>query len=162
MINDKDSELMPSIGDVVTVRAGDYAVGHCRPPRSKQFKPGVSGNPRGRPKRDRNFNRMFHFALEEKLPANGTGKQQTAYFAFVQSLVDQTLQRKPNALRLLMRILKKKNVFKPIATPGVFRGGIVTAPPEYRQDRRTGAHVGKLYYGTANDGTKVPFYGTED
>ena len=87
MTNDKDSELTPSTDDVGTVGTGDYAVGHCRPPRSKQFKPGVSGNPRGRPKRNRNFNRMFHFALEEKLPANGTGKQQTAYFAFVQSLV---------------------------------------------------------------------------
>jgi len=105
---------------------------------------------------------MFHIALEEKLPASGAGKQQTAYFAFIQSLVDRALQRKPNALRLLMRILRKKNVFQPIATPGVFQGGIVVVPPEYRQDSRTGAHVGKLYYGTANDGTKVPFYGSED
>ncbi len=162
MTNDKDSEHTPSTDDVGTVGTGDYAVGHCRPPRSKQFKPGVSGNPRGRPRRSRNFNRMFHIALEEKLPASGAGKQQTAYFAFIQSLVDRALQRKPNALRLLMRILRKKNVFQPIATPGVFQGGIVVVPPEYRQDSRTGAHVGKLYYGTANDGTKVPFYGSED
>ena len=29
---------------------GDYAVGYGRPPKATQFKPGRSGNPRGRPK----------------------------------------------------------------------------------------------------------------
>lgn len=30
----------------------DEDVGYCRPPRSYQFRPGQSGNPRGRPRRD--------------------------------------------------------------------------------------------------------------
>lgn len=34
-----------------TVR--DYEVGHCKPPKEHQFKPGQSGNPKGRPKKDR-------------------------------------------------------------------------------------------------------------
>lgn len=29
--------------------SGDYAVGYCRPPKEHQFRPGESGNPRGRP-----------------------------------------------------------------------------------------------------------------
>jgi len=32
---------------------GDYAVDHRRPPMASRFKPGVSGNPRGRPKAPR-------------------------------------------------------------------------------------------------------------
>jgi Family of unknown function (DUF5681) len=31
---------------------GDYEVGYCKPPRNRQFKPGQSGNPRGRPRRE--------------------------------------------------------------------------------------------------------------
>jgi hypothetical protein len=30
---------------------GDYEVGYGKPPRNRQFKPGQSGNPRGRPRR---------------------------------------------------------------------------------------------------------------
>ena len=32
-----------------------YKVGYRRPPRRAQFRPGQSGNPRGRPKGSRNF-----------------------------------------------------------------------------------------------------------
>ena len=34
--------------------AADYEVGYARPPKATRFKPGVSGNPRGRPKGSRN------------------------------------------------------------------------------------------------------------
>ena len=30
----------------------DYAIGYGKPPASRRFKPGVSGNPRGRPRRE--------------------------------------------------------------------------------------------------------------
>ena len=32
---------------------GDYEVGYGKPPKKSRFKPGTSGNPRGRPVRDR-------------------------------------------------------------------------------------------------------------
>ena len=32
-----------------------YDVGYCRPPEDRQFKPGQSGNPRGRPKGSKNI-----------------------------------------------------------------------------------------------------------
>ena len=34
-------------------QGGDYAVGYGRPPKATQFKPGQSGNPKGRPKGSR-------------------------------------------------------------------------------------------------------------
>lgn len=40
----------------------DYEVGFGRPPVKSQFKPGVSGNPKGRPKRDKSG---FHSSILE-------------------------------------------------------------------------------------------------
>lgn len=160
MTIDKHDGPPPSMNGIGNVGVADYEVGHGRPPQSTRFKQGVSGNPRGRPKRRLQLNKLFHLALDEQLPVSATGKRETALFAFIQSLVDRTLKRDPNALRSLMRIFTRVNAFRPIAPPNAIQGAVVE-PPEYRQDRRTGAHIGKLYYGTANDGTKVPFYGID-
>ena len=42
------------------------AVGYGRPPVNRQFKPGQSGNPRGRPKGSKNFATIFAEALKKK------------------------------------------------------------------------------------------------
>jgi hypothetical protein len=46
--------------------AGDYAVGYGRPPLHTRFKPGHSGNPRGRPKGPKSILRLLIEALEER------------------------------------------------------------------------------------------------
>ncbi len=38
-----------------STEAADYEVGYCRPPLATRFRPGQSGNPRGRPKGSRNL-----------------------------------------------------------------------------------------------------------
>jgi hypothetical protein len=40
-------------------------VGKGKPPKSKQFKKGKSGNPNGRPKGARNYNTLFKIAMKE-------------------------------------------------------------------------------------------------
>lgn len=49
-------------------------VGYGRPPRASQFKPGKSGNPKGRPKGSRNFSTALVEALEERVPVTVNGK----------------------------------------------------------------------------------------
>ncbi len=44
----------------------DYAVGYGRPPLHTRFKPGHSGNPRGRPKGPKSILRLLIEALEER------------------------------------------------------------------------------------------------
>ena len=47
------------------------AVGYGRPPVNRQFKPGQSGNPKGRPKGHKNFATTLAEALNEKIAVRG-------------------------------------------------------------------------------------------
>ncbi len=44
---------------------GEYKVGKCRPPIEKQYKPGQSGTPKGRPRGRRNTKTIVERVLEE-------------------------------------------------------------------------------------------------
>jgi hypothetical protein len=44
-----------------------YEVGYCKPPKHTQFKPGQSGNCKGRPRGQRNFRTAVRDALQEKV-----------------------------------------------------------------------------------------------
>jgi len=67
-------------------------VGYKQPPRKTQFKPGKSGNPRGRPKRKVNMSESLNRVLDDKIVVTGLGKGKTGLEAFVQSVVDRVLQ----------------------------------------------------------------------
>ena len=45
----------------------DYEVGYKKPPRSSQFQPGQSGNPRGRPKAAKDLNTLVRETMEAKI-----------------------------------------------------------------------------------------------
>jgi hypothetical protein len=53
----------------------DYEVGFGRPPKQTRFKPGQSGNPRGRPKRLPTFKEDFNAELRERLLLRENGRE---------------------------------------------------------------------------------------
>jgi hypothetical protein len=53
---------------------GDYVVGKGRPPLSTRWKPGQSGNPKGRPKRAKNMITHPHKALSKMIAIREDGK----------------------------------------------------------------------------------------
>ena len=56
-------------------KAAEYEVGYGRPPKFTRFKPGTSGNPKGRPRVSKNLAAAFESALSERVPVNDNGKR---------------------------------------------------------------------------------------
>jgi len=57
----------------------EYEVGYKKPPRATQFKPGTSGNPKGRPKRVRSpLNEILEDVLDAVVKYRENGKVRTA------------------------------------------------------------------------------------
>ena len=57
--------------------AKDYKIGRGKPPTDKQFKPGQSGNPAGRPKGSKNFKTDFMEEMQVKIEIAESGAKQT-------------------------------------------------------------------------------------
>lgn len=53
----------------------DYEVGHGRPPVASRFKPGQSGNPKGRPKASENLSTLAREKLQAKIPVREGGRE---------------------------------------------------------------------------------------
>lgn len=53
----------------------DYKVGYRKPPKDKQFKPGQSGNCRGRPKGSKSFSTALEAELQSFIPITENGKR---------------------------------------------------------------------------------------
>jgi len=64
-------------------------VGYKEPPKHSQFRPGTSGNPRGRPKHIRNFKNDFRDELDEHIQIREGGHEikVTKQRAFIKALV---------------------------------------------------------------------------
>lgn len=55
----------------------DYEVGYRKPPKGSQFKPGKSGNPKGRPKGGRGFKQLFQSELNRQVKLTDDGKSRS-------------------------------------------------------------------------------------
>lgn len=84
----------------------DYAVGYRRPPRDTQFKPGRSGNPKGRPKAAKSMNTVVRDNLTQKVTirtANGT-RRITRIEAVIHKTIELAMKGNPRALTELLKL----------------------------------------------------------
>ena len=114
--------------------------------RSTQFKPGQSGNPRGRPKRKIDLSVAFNKALNDKILITNLGTTRTGLEAFVQSSVDRVLQGDSKGIVPLMNLFKKAKFFKPVPNPTRLTG-VVVMPADYRKDKELGIEQGHYMFG---------------
>jgi hypothetical protein len=84
-----------------------YDVGFGKPPEPSQFRKGISGNPKGRPKGRRNLASVLERALEEKVVINENGVRRTVtkLEAAVKQLVNQAASGDLAAMRQLSALV---------------------------------------------------------
>lgn len=89
----------------------DDEVGYGKPPKQTQFKPGRSGNPRGRPKGIRNFKTDVKATLKAPIKVNKDGKARTvsAQEAALLRLMEMALKGNPRLLVQLLALAEKHN-----------------------------------------------------
>jgi hypothetical protein len=88
-----------------------YPVGYGRPPAKTRFKPGVSGNPKGRRKKTPRFSEVTEQVLDEtiELRIGERVLRMTSRQALVRSAIRQALAGKPRLLSVLPAIMRYEN-----------------------------------------------------
>jgi len=86
-----------------------YSVGYRKPPAHSRFKKGQSGNPRGRPKGERNRTTILNSILNERVVVtdNGMRKRITKQEAVYKQLVNKAASGDPRAAQLLLSEMRE-------------------------------------------------------
>lgn len=88
-------------------KKGTYDVGYGRPPKHRQFEPGQSGNPKGRPKGVPNISAVLSKAVNERVVVteNGGRKTITKLQAAMKQLANKAAGGDARATKLLMQLM---------------------------------------------------------
>jgi hypothetical protein len=90
----------------------DHEIGYGKPPKSRQFKKGISGNPSGRPKKPSDFASELMKELQSKviLLENGKRKAITRFRGINRQVVNKALSGNLSAARLVRDWIRQEMV----------------------------------------------------
>jgi hypothetical protein len=93
----------------------DYKVGKGRPPVETQWKPGQSGNPKGRRKGRQNLASIFYEELNQKVAVVENGKRRmiSKAQAAIKQLMNSATKGDPKALQAIINLSKAMGDLKP-------------------------------------------------
>lgn len=85
----------------------DYETGKGKPPKKHQFKPGQSGNPKGRPKGSKNVHHVLSKILGEKITITDAGKNMVVdkFEGAIRVMVNKSFEGSPASLKLLLEVM---------------------------------------------------------
>ena len=97
----------------------DDAVGYGKPPKETRFKPGRSGNPRGRPKGSKNFNTILAKRLQELVGRPPMSWRRSRIKHYLEQLVDRAIGGDWAAIKEVVAKMKKYDTIEePVSFPG--------------------------------------------
>ncbi|AMS40150.1 DUF5681 domain-containing protein [Aminobacter aminovorans] len=105
--NGSSTEVARRVGAGPRAAGSDYEIGYGKPPRRSQFKPGQSGNPKGRPKSALSFKTLLTRELKQLVEireGNGTRKISKKEAA-VKSLLQKALKGDLHALKTITTLV---------------------------------------------------------
>jgi len=89
-------------------KSDDYEIGKGKAPKEHQFKPGQSGNPKGRPKGSKNVNHILSKILGEKITITDAGQKMVVskLEGAMRVLVNKAFAGHPQSLKLLLDVVE--------------------------------------------------------
>jgi uncharacterized protein DUF5681 len=108
-MTDNSTSREPASGTAESSPAeGSYAVGYGKPPRHTQFKRGVSGNPRGRPKGRLNLATVLQTELKRTITVRegSRNRRVSKGEAFIVKTVNGALNNDPKAGAMLITLMR--------------------------------------------------------
>jgi hypothetical protein len=110
-------------------RKDDYEIGYRKPPKASRFKPGQSGNPRGRAKHSKNGKSLLAETLDEIVEVSEAGVPQriTKREAFFKTLVARALKDNRFAA-LLIKTMERYDLVMPDQSPKCLKVVFVDPP----------------------------------
>ncbi len=106
----------------------DYEVGYGKPPLHGRFKPGQSGNPKGRPKKKEPSQIDVSGVLEEPVVINLRGRKReiSKFEAGLRAQVQKAIKGDVRAAKEFIKTCEQYDVIEP--PEPIFEGGVVEAP----------------------------------
>ncbi len=96
-------------------RSDDDAIGYGKPPKHSRFKPGQSGNPRGRPRRNRSIETMIKRELDLMISISEGGRELriSKREAIVKQFVNRAIKGDAKPLQMMLAHLEKHKDIEP-------------------------------------------------
>ena len=94
---------------------GDYEVGYGRPPKATRFRPGRSGNPKGRPKAVQRPADILRKRLNRTVVVqeHGQKRRMTFWEVILGGVVNDAARRDPKAIQMLLSLMRQLNLAEP-------------------------------------------------
>lgn len=86
----------------------DYKVGYGKPPKHTQFAPGVSGNPKGKPRKNMMYEEELQAVLSTRVPVMSNGKKiyVTKRQLLLEQIINGAIKNNPTLMRLALPLLR--------------------------------------------------------
>lgn len=97
---------------------GNYEVGYGRPPKHSRFKPGQSGNAKGRPRKSKELHKLIQTELDSTIVVQEAGREKriTKREAIVKQVVNRALKGDAKASQFVLAHLEKHREVEPFAS----------------------------------------------